>query len=1357
MGLARFGRCMRGVGLFFLFSLLMTGAARADRLSVVGRLSLPGTQTRIVADGSRAYLAGGAAGVHIVDVSNPTSPTLLGTLDTTGTAQGLAVSGARLYVADGKAGLLVADVSDPARPKVLGAYDTPGDAKAVVTSGTLAFVADGEHGLQIIDASNPARPVKAGSFDTYLDPNMIDDSSDAHDAKDVKLYGGAYALVADGTRLMIVDLHDLRNPTLLSRLVLDYSTLSICLDGSSAYVFLSWMRTPARIDLSDLAFPDGLPGVLSGDSWGAARSGSLFYVVRTYSTGVEVVDVSLPDQPALRCACSTNGAARDVAAQGDIAYVANGEGGLAVLRHETGPFLRIIKPDVGYYQIEPGKPFKLRWSAENLTGMLKLELASFDWNSPAKWTLSNIPVSQGAAGYDVTIPANYSYTGTNYLRLKSADGQTTASVGLSVREPQTGPDTTAPSLMIDYPNGVTYGLQAHLSEVCVSGSASDWNGIALVEACVDNGAWMATELHQERWWRKVLNLGPGTHSVTVRARDNAGNYSEPLTRMVSPLGFDRIPPVIEVGQPQDLAVLRGDCTLTVSGTASDLGTTSTGVTGVWMEQNEDRFGRQLSGTTEWSGQTRLVHGVNTFAFRCADANAASIYRKNYSPVKTLSVLYDPPVTTPTLAIASPANRQTVASRTVRVSGTAAAGGANVDMVEVRVNGGAWKLTSGTAAWSLDCALLPGFNTIEAHAIDAHNFVSKPVAVTVRCQPATDIISPRGSIGGLSNSVALKGSTVLMSEGTRVLVLDASNESSVVKLAAMELGEMVYDLAVDGAMVYVAAGRAGLQAYDLTDPAHPQWRGGCRGAGSGAAMVVAAAGGYAYVRTDWFSLLVFDVASPEGPRLLQEIPQLYGSSGGTYRLAVAGSRLFAGQAGYPLRAFDLSDPAHPAQAFTCGSSAGDFAVSGNTLVLVNGAVLTAYDVGSPGTALGTLTLAEQIVDVQYSGTRLLALLASGALDVIDASNPASLKRLGTITVLGSSAGYALAASPTRAYAATAAGLRIYDPAMPGGQLVGRYATIGEVKDVATAGQIAWVVGSGRLGAVDVSNPDDPVLLSTLAISNIYPYGRMRASGNRVFVPLINGSKGDFALVDATDPAKPVLTSGRVSPAGSLSALDLATYGDLAYVGTSGYLEVYDCANIANPVRVTSVTLNGNVYSGPGAGYMVERSGSTLMVALNYQGVEFFDLTDPRRPEPGAMYYGPPSSGSSGTSIYHMAVDGRTAVLTTYGGIPSLLDCPNAWMPRELPSAPSWLNNFAYPAVSGPWVVLGRPEIGTPGVLNLCKLSSSGALTLVDSCPSVPSLKRMAFAGKTLCQASGTLGLRLVQMNFPNAVADWGAYE
>ena len=1151
------------------------------------------------------------------------------------------------------------------------------------------------------------------------------------------------ALVADGGRLLVVDLRDLRNPVMLSCLSLGFMIPAIGLNGSLAYVFPQY-SAPRAVDLSDLTFPSSYSGVFSKTTGrGVAVSGSLAYV---YGEGVEAFDLT-PGRPA-RYGCSTNGSAMDVAAQGDLAYVANGANGLAVLRHAQGPYLAITGTEG-----DPvvGKPIKLRWTSENLTGMLKLELSWVDWDGPAAWTLSNIPVSQGAAGYDVTIPANYIYHTTNYLRLISADGQTTAAIALEVLDSPPGPDTTKPWVCL----ATAYGLQAHRSEVCLDVTAGDASGIAQVELCLDKGNWAAMSMYKEGYWRKVLNLGAGMHNVTVRARDKVGLYSESIMATLDPLGSDRIPPVIEVGQPQDLAVLTGDCMLTLSGTASDPGTTSTGVTSVQMERNGEAPWQTLTGTASWSGQVRLAHGVNTFAFRCLDGNTASP-GKNYSPVKTLSVLYAPPLTTPTLTIASPANRQILATRTVRVSGTAAGGGANLDKVEVRVNGGAWALTSGTAAWSLDCTLLPGFNTIEARATDRYDYVSRPVSVTVICQPATGIMAPKGSIGGLSNAIALKGSTVLMSEGTRVLVLDASKEYSVVKLAAMELGEAICDLAVDGNMVYVAAGCAGFHAYDLTDPAHPQWRGGYRESQWGDPTVaVAAAGGYAYVHTQFSSLLVFDVSSPEGPRLLREIRPTYGSTNGPFHLVAAGSRLLYGQGGHPLQAYDLRDPANPALAFSCGASAGAFAVSGNTAILVNGAVLTSYDLGAPGTARSSLTLAETIVNVQYSGTRLLALLASGALDVIDASNPARLKRLGTVTVLDSPVGYALAASPTRAYAATASGLRIYDSA-PGGQWVGSYVTLGMVRDVATAGQVAWVLGSGRLGAVDVSNPDDPALLSTIAISNLNANGHLRLSGNRAFVPLINGSKQDYAVVDATNPARPLPTSGRVSPAGSRSAYDLAAYGNMAYAGTSGYLEVYDCANIANPVRVTSVTLTRNPYSGMSpSNIVVERVGPMLMAAHD-QGLEFFDLTDPRRPEPAAMYYGP-LGYRYGLDLGYMAVDGRTAALTIYNSAPLLLDCPNPWMIRELPGAPAWLSSYLYPALSGPWLALFRPGSGSPGDLSLCKISSSGALTLVDNCPSVPSMKRMVFAGKTLCLASGDTGLRLVRMNFPNAVAGWGAYE
>ena len=57
--------------------------------------------------GNRAYLAAGAAGLVIIDVSNPTNCVRVGGYDTSGLAQGVAMVAGRIYVADGPAGLLV--------------------------------------------------------------------------------------------------------------------------------------------------------------------------------------------------------------------------------------------------------------------------------------------------------------------------------------------------------------------------------------------------------------------------------------------------------------------------------------------------------------------------------------------------------------------------------------------------------------------------------------------------------------------------------------------------------------------------------------------------------------------------------------------------------------------------------------------------------------------------------------------------------------------------------------------------------------------------------------------------------------------------------------------------------------------------------------------------------------------------------------------------------------------------------------------------------------------------------------------------------------------------------------------------
>ncbi|MCK9566182.1 MAG: hypothetical protein M0Q43_09055, partial [Methanothrix sp.] len=77
-------------------------------------------------------------------------------------AVGVAVSGGYAYVANTGLGLQIIDVSNPSNPTLAGSCDTPGSAIGVAVSGSYAYVADYDKGLQIIDVSDPSNPTPAG-------------------------------------------------------------------------------------------------------------------------------------------------------------------------------------------------------------------------------------------------------------------------------------------------------------------------------------------------------------------------------------------------------------------------------------------------------------------------------------------------------------------------------------------------------------------------------------------------------------------------------------------------------------------------------------------------------------------------------------------------------------------------------------------------------------------------------------------------------------------------------------------------------------------------------------------------------------------------------------------------------------------------------------------------------------------------------------------------------------------------------------------------------------------------------------------------------------------------------------------
>lgn len=110
----------------------------------------PGSAWDVKVVGNYAYVALGAGGLAVIDVSNPTNCAQVGGYNTSGYAYGVAVSGNYAFVADFIEGLLVIDVSNPTNCVRVGGYDTSGTALGVAVVADRIYVADGAAGLLVL-------------------------------------------------------------------------------------------------------------------------------------------------------------------------------------------------------------------------------------------------------------------------------------------------------------------------------------------------------------------------------------------------------------------------------------------------------------------------------------------------------------------------------------------------------------------------------------------------------------------------------------------------------------------------------------------------------------------------------------------------------------------------------------------------------------------------------------------------------------------------------------------------------------------------------------------------------------------------------------------------------------------------------------------------------------------------------------------------------------------------------------------------------------------------------------------------------------------------------------------------------
>lgn len=290
--------------------------------SPIGGADTPGPAVGVAIAGDLAFIADGASGLQIIDITNAASPSPIGTYNTPGSAAAVAVAGDHVFVADGSSGLQIISIVIPTGPLLVGTYNTPGTAGGVAVAGDLAFIADGTSGLQVINIVNPASPSLVGTYNTPGTATGVE-------------VAGDLAFVADGNNgLQIINITNPAVPALVSTYDTPGTATGVTVDGDLAYIgdAVSGLQI---ISISNPVSPS-LVGTYNtpGFAYKVAVAGDLA-VVADGASGIEMLDVTNPASPVLVDTHNTTGFTYHVAASGTQVFLADGANGLQIVEMMT--------------------------------------------------------------------------------------------------------------------------------------------------------------------------------------------------------------------------------------------------------------------------------------------------------------------------------------------------------------------------------------------------------------------------------------------------------------------------------------------------------------------------------------------------------------------------------------------------------------------------------------------------------------------------------------------------------------------------------------------------------------------------------------------------------------------------------------------------------------------------------------------------------------------------------------------------------------------------------------------------------------------------------------------------------------
>jgi hypothetical protein len=253
-----------------------------------------------------------AGTLAVLTTADKAWPELVSTYVSPGTGYFVDVDGPWIYLGSWGGGLIILDGTDPGSLVEVGNFRATGasESGSVAVRDGLAFVGEYQNGLAIVDVSTPGSPVEVGRTGDF--------------AAAVALMGDL-ALAAGPAPVRIYDVSDPHDPDYVDLISLFDPVNDLLVDGELVY-----MATDDGLEIVDLSDPDE-PLALGGIETTDRALGLALYdehvFVAAGQAGVRGVDVSDPSNPVETWTDGWSSHANDVAIHGGWLWVADDAGG----------------------------------------------------------------------------------------------------------------------------------------------------------------------------------------------------------------------------------------------------------------------------------------------------------------------------------------------------------------------------------------------------------------------------------------------------------------------------------------------------------------------------------------------------------------------------------------------------------------------------------------------------------------------------------------------------------------------------------------------------------------------------------------------------------------------------------------------------------------------------------------------------------------------------------------------------------------------------------------------------------------------------------------------------------------------